>query len=135
MKTYQLTETQIERIVGMVENAIGDAVRNAVLEVAGHDSQPKKLPGRRSAANQEAALAKRILSVLEAAPATANEAPEHLRGYLARKSMPKTMLRNRVGNGYKHFDSVLQKLVYEKQVMTGAAQSLKHRRMVLFGLP
>lgn len=135
MKTYPLTEAQIDRIIGIVENSIGDAVRNAVLEVVGHNSQPKKLPGRRPAANQEAALAKRILSVLEAAPATANEAPEHLRGYLARKSMPKTMLRNRVGNGYKHFDAVLQKLIDDKQVMTGPCQSLKRRRMVLFGLP
>ena len=135
MPTYNLTDAQIDRIVGMVENAIGDAVRDAVLAVVGHDSPPKKQPGRRPAADQEAALAKRILSVLETAPSTATEGPEHLRAYLAQKSMPKTMLRNRVGNGYKNFDSVLQKLVDEKQVMTGPCQSLKRRRMVLFGLP
>lgn len=49
--------------------------------------------------------------------------------------MPKTMLRNRVGNGYKGFDAVLEKLVSEGKVMTGNVQSLARRRMVLFGLP
>lgn len=135
MKTYTITEAQIERIIGLVENAIGDAVRNAVLEVVGHDSQPKKRAGRKPVADQNAALAKRIVSVLETAPATANDGPEHLRAYLSQKSMPKTLLRNRVGNGYKNFDSVLLELVKEGKVMTGPCQSLKRRRMVLFGLP
>lgn len=135
MKTHQLTEAQVERIIGMVEDAVGTALRAAVLEVVGQHVPEKKRQGRRPAADRDTALAQRIIAVLEAAPATANEAPEHLRGYLARKSMPKTMLRNRVGNGYKGFDAVLEKLIDDEQVMTGPCQSLKRRRMVLFGLP
>ena len=135
MQTYQLTDAQIDRIIGIVENSIGDAVRAAVLKVVGHDSQPKKRQGRKPTADRDAALAKRIVAVLAAAPTTANEAPEHLRGYLSLKSMPKTLLRNRVGNGYKNFDAVLQKLIDEKQVMTGKCPTKNKRYMILFGLP
>lgn len=135
MKTHQLTEAQIERIIGMVEDAVGTALRAAVLEVVGQHVPEKKRQGRRPAADRDAALAQRIIAVLEAAPTTANDALPHLQGYLSRRSMPKTMLRNRVGNGYKGFDAVLEKLVAEGKVMTGNVQSLARRRMVLFGLP
>lgn len=135
MKTHQLTEAQIERIIGLVEDAVGTAIRAAVLEVVGASVPEKKRQGRRPSADRDAALAQRIIAVLEAAPTTANDAPPHLQGYLSRKSMPKTMLRNRVGNGYKGFDAVLKKLVTEGKVMSGNVQSLARRRMVLFGLP
>lgn len=135
MKTHQLTEAQIERIIGLVEDAVGTALRAAVLEVVGQHIPEKKRQGRRPAADRDAALAGRILAVLEAAPTTANDAPAHLQGYLTCRSMPKTMLRKRVGNGYKGFDAVLEKLVSEGKVMAGNVQSLARRRMVLFGLP
>jgi hypothetical protein len=135
MQTYQLTDAQIDRIIGIVENSVGAAVRDAVLAVIGHDCQPKKRQGRKPTADKDAALAKRIILVLGSAPTTVQDAPEHLRGYLALKSMPKTMLRNRVGNGYKNFDAVLQKLVDEQQVMTGRCPAKNKRYMILFGLP
>jgi hypothetical protein len=135
MKTHQLTEAQIERIIGLVEDAVGTALRAAVLEVVGHSVTEKKRQGRRPSADRDTALAGRIIAVLEAAPNTAKDAPRHLQGYLTCRSMPKTMLRKRVGNGYKGFDAVLEKLVTEGKVMTGNVQSLARRRMVLFGLP
>lgn len=135
MKTYELTDDQIDRITGMVENAVASAVRDAVLAVVGHNAQPKQHQGRKPIADKDANLTKRILAVLDAAPATANEAPVHLQAYLAQRSMPKTMLRNRVGNGYKGFDAVLEKLVADGQVMTGKCPTLNKRYMVLFGLP
>lgn len=135
MKTYELTNDQIDRITGMVENAVASAVRDAVLAVVGHEAPPKQRQGRKPIADKDANLAKRILAVLEAAPATANEAPEHLKAYLAQRSMSKTMLRNRVGNGYKGFDAVLEKLVADGQVMTGKCPTLNKRYMKLFGLP
>jgi len=135
MKTYELTDDQIDRIIGMVENSVASAVRDAVLAVVGHNAPPKQRQGRKPITDKDANLAKRILAVLDAAPATANEAPAHLQSYLAQRSMPKTMLRNRVGNGYKGFDAVLEKLVAEGQVMTGRCPTLNKRYMVLFGLP
>jgi len=35
MKTYELTDDQIDRIIGMVENSIGQSIRDAVLAVVG----------------------------------------------------------------------------------------------------
>ena len=130
---YELSAEQIDRITWMLENVIGDALRAAVLEVVGHESK-RKNKGRPAAQDKDEVLALKIIAALEAAPAIASEIPA-FKGYLAQRTMPKTLLRRRVGNSYTNFDAVLAKMVADQRVMTGKDKGPSGRYLTLFGLP
>lgn len=130
---YELTAEQIDRITGMLENVIGDALRAAVLEVVGHESK-RKQKGRPAAQDKDEVLASKIIAALETAPSIAAEMPA-FSGYLAQRTMPKTLLRRRVGNSYTNFDAVLAKMVADKRVLTGKDKGPSGRYLTLFGLP
>lgn len=116
MKTYepyQLTRSTASP-VSLSAVSFASAVRDAVLPVVGHKRRLSSVMGASQSPTKTPIFAKRILSVLDAAPATANEAPAHLK-HICTTVDAKNDAGNRVGNGYKGFDAVLEKLVVEVQ--------------------
>jgi hypothetical protein len=81
-------------------------------------------------------LEARILKVLATAPAMVADHPA-LEIPLKNKSMPKTLLRHKLGNNYPNFDGVLDDMVAGGRLLTRttAMYSKSRRSMQFFGLP
>jgi hypothetical protein len=129
---YELSDRQIEQIIGIVENAVSAAIREAVLNVVGHES--KKQRGRPKRPNRDERLAEKIIAALEKAQGMAEQNPEFQK-FLALKAMPKTMLRRQVGNSHTNFDAVLEQMVADDRLIHRKLVGSKGRFLSLFGLP
>lgn len=129
---YELTDRQIEQIVGMVENAVSAAIRDAVLKVVGYEN--KKPRGRPKGKNRDERLADKIIAALQRAPSMVEKHPD-IQQFLNLKAMPKTMLRRQVGNSHMNFDAVLELMVADGRLMHRKLSGNKGRYLSLFGLP
>lgn len=100
-----LSNEQMDEIIALIENSIGDAVRNAVAAVvAGYTATPARRKGRRPTdpSMGDARLATTILATLAMAP---------------ERALTKTALRRQAGNGRPRFPAVLDGLVAEGKVV------------------
>lgn len=112
-----LTYAQIERAVKSATNALW-------AELLAEAPQTRRRPST---------TRERITAVLNQAPGMAQDHPTLAR-FLSVRAMPKTMLRSKVGNATKDFESVIQAMLDDKTLLTAPAISNKGRAIKVYGL-